>query len=230
METRFVSNHPCEYLPGRMATLNYEYRRQLSPQQYEDLMNQGCRKFGRLVFQPSCGSCQECRPIRVPVDRFSPNRTQRRTLQRNADLELRFAPPTLDAARLDLYTRYHAFQSQQKGWPVKEADPEQYFFTFLNNPIPAVEISAWNGSALCAIALNDLTPNVVSAVYHYYDPEIAHRSLGTFVILQAIAVARKLRKPWLYLGFYVEGCSSMIYKASYRPCQIMDPNGVWLDT
>ena len=229
METRFVSDHPCEYLPGRMATLNYEYMLQLTPEQYEDRMNDGCRKFGRLIFRPSCAGCEECRPVRVAVNHFLLNRSQRRALQRNHDLEVRYAAPTLDPARLDLYTRYHAFQSREKGWPVKDSDPRQYGFTFLDSPIPSIEISVWNGSKLCADVLNDVTPNVVSAIYHYYDPELANRSLGTFVILQAITAARKLRKTWLYLGFYVEGCASMSYKAHYRPCQILGADGVWRD-
>jgi leucyl-tRNA---protein transferase len=225
---RFVSDpHPCVYLPDRMASLEYGYTPLLDPQEYEDLMNRGYRKFGRFVFRPVCRGCEECRPIRIPVERFRPDRSQRRAWRRNAELEVRLAPPSVDERRLELYEKYHAAQTERKGWPEQEKEASDYAFSFLQNPVPAMEITLWEEENLRGVVLTDLTPNVVSGVYHYYEPDLSDRGLGTYCMLQTIELARKLGKRWAYFGFYVAGCQSLAYKARFRPCEIMDPDGEW---
>jgi len=199
----------------------------LSALEYERKMDEGWRKFGAFLFRPVCGACQECRPIRISTQEFRPNRSQMRALKRNSDLRVLAGSPVVDEARLDLYRRYHAAQAAEKGWPERDGDPVDYAHNFIRNPIPAVEISVWEGDALRAIALTDVTPNTISAVYHYHDPECRERSLGTFTILQTIALAEALSRRYVYLGYYVSDCGSMVYKSSYRPCEIMNSDGTW---
>lgn len=218
---------PCAYLPDRESSLQYQYVARMSPAEYEALMNQGYRKFGPMVFRPVCAACHECRPIRIPTQTFRRDRSQRRAWKRNGDLEIRLGSPTVDAQRLDLYHRYHVARAQEKGWPEQERSAEEYAFGFLENPVPAVEISMWEGDTLRAVVLTDVTPNVVSGVYHYHDPELAERSLGTYCMLHTIELARRLEKQWAYFGFYVEGCGSLAYKARFRPCEVMAVSGVW---
>lgn len=218
---------PCMYLADRQARLDYELVASLTPQAYEERMNQGWRKFGHLLFHPVCGACTECRPIRVATDQFRPDRSQRRAAKRNADLQVRSAAPIVDPRRLDLYARYHAAQAAQKDWPDQEISVQDYAFTFVHSPLPAVEISIWEGDALRAVAIVDVTPNVVSAVYHYYDPDHAHRSLGTFTLLQIIELARTLGRPHVYFGYYVAGCPSMVYKGRFSPSEVLSTDGVW---
>jgi len=217
----------CFYLPDRPSRLEYEMVAALTPEEYEDRMNRGYRKFGPMLFRPACEPCHECRPIRIRVPEFIPDRSQRRALKRNADLTVRFAPPTVDDTRLDLYNRYHVAQTARKGWPEMEKDAEDYAFSFVQTPIPAVEVSAWEGDALLAVAITEVTPNVVSGVYHYHDPDLSDRSLGVFVMLQTIELARRLGKPYAYFGYYVADCASMSYKARFRPCEILGADGVW---
>ncbi len=219
--------HTCAYLPDREAVLEYQYVARMTPQEYEDRMNRGYRKFGPMLFRPVCDGCRECRPIRIPVARFCPDRSQRRALKRNKDLELRFAPPSVDEQRLELYHRYHAAQTGRKGWPETERDTRDYAFSFVHSPIPGIEITMWEAERLQAVVLTDLTPNVVSGIYHYYEPAAGDRSIGTFCMLQTIELARRLEKPWAYFGFYVAGCASMEYKARFRPCEVLGVDGVW---
>lgn len=222
--------HECSYLPDREATLEYRYLARLSPQEYEDLMNRGWRKFGALIFRPVCPDCRECRPIRIPVERFRPDRSQRRAWKANEGLELRLDRPSVDEQRLELYHRYHDAQSDRKGWTRQERDAEEYAFSFVRSPLAAVEISLWEGERLRGVVLTDLTPNVVSGVYHYHDPDLSHRGVGTYCMLRTIELARQLGKTWAYFGFYVAGCGSLAYKARFRPCEIMDADGVWRES
>lgn len=216
------------YLPNREATLEYEICPTISAQEYENLMNKGWRKFGAFVFHPICRTCKECRPIRVPVNEFKANRSQRRALKRNEDLEVRIARPEVDSARLRILERYHAARSAQKGWPFEPVSAANYAMTYLMNPVPSVEIGALDRGELVAVALADITPNAVSGIYHYYDPDRAERCLGKFIMLACIDAARKLGKPYFYLGYHVAGCASMSYKSTFEPCEILDENGEWV--
>jgi arginine-tRNA-protein transferase len=190
-------------------------------------MNSGCRKFGLAFFRPVCQGCLGCRPIRLPAADFRPDRSQRRTLSLNADLTVKFGEPQCDAQRLDLFHRYHLVQQEKKLWPVQPEGEQEYEFSFVRNQIPSTEISVWEGEILRGILITEITPNVVSAVYHYHDTECSERGLGTFLILQCIELARQLAKRWIYLGYYINGCPSMAYKTRYRPCEIMNAEGVW---
>lgn len=227
LQTFTSESESCEYLPEESSNLLYEVVPQITPEEYEERMNAGWRKFGVFLFKPTCPTCRECRPIRIPVNRFVPDRSQRRALERNADLTVRYAQPGLDSERMDLYTRYHEAQAHRKGWPDHERDVESYMMQFVHNPLPSVEVSVWEGEHLRAIALTDVTPNVLSGIYHYHDPDLRERSLGTFVILQTIALAQRLNKEYAYLGYYVAHCASMSYKSRYRPCEVLDQDGIW---
>lgn len=103
----------------------------------------------------------------------------------------------------------------------------EYAVRFLDNELESVEISIWQDDALYAVGLTEITPDAVSAIYHYHDPNRAERSLGTFAILQILDLARRLGKRHVYLGYYVAGCGSLSYKARYRPCEIGTPGGGW---
>ena len=199
----------------------------LSSLEYERKMDEGWRKFGAFLFRPVCRGCQECRPIRISTELFTPNRSQMRAMKRNSDLRVLAGSPIVDETRLDLYRRYHASQSAHKGWPERDGDPVDYAHNFIRNPIPAVEISIWEEDILRAVVLTDVTPNTVSAVYHFHDPDCRERSLGTFAILQTIALAEALNRQYVYLGYFVSGCGSMDYKSRYRPCEIMNADGSW---
>jgi len=225
---QFISGpDTCHYLPDRDATQQYAEVAKLSPEEYESLMNQGWRKFGTTLFRPVCAHCSECRPLRIPTAEFTPDRSQQRAWRKNADLEVRYAQPTVDAARLDLYRRYQAEQSATKGWPDTERTAQSYARQFVHNPLPSVEISLWEGDTLRAIVITDITPSCVSGVYHFHDPDCRSRGLGTCVLLHTIELARRLEKPWVYLGYYVAECASMAYKTRFQPHEILQPNGVW---
>ena len=56
---------------------------------------------------------------------------------------------------------------------------------------------------------------------------IYERSLGTFGAVYEIGFARDQGIPSYYLGYWVSGCAAMQYKANFRPCEILHPDGVW---
>ncbi len=229
---RFVTtSESCAYLPHETSRLLYEVVADLSPDEYETLINTGWRKFGAYLYRPVCLSCRECRPLRVKADEFTPDRSQRRAIDANADLIVRVThPPVADNIRTDLYNRYQVAQTGAKGWEPAEKTVAEYAESLVRNPLPTgIEISIWQDETLVAVALVEVTPSTVSGVYHYHDPGESwrKRSLGTFTLLQTVALAQRLRKPFAYFGYYVAGCGSLNYKARFKPCEIQTETGDW---
>jgi arginine-tRNA-protein transferase len=220
---------PCEYLPDQTWQLEYEQVRQLSTTEYEELLRRGWRRFGNMLFQPRCPSCRACRSLRVPADRFRPNRSQRRCRRRNeAEIRLEIGAPSVSPEKLALHDRYHAFQTRQKGWPLHPVrDAAAYVDSFVNNPFPVQEWRYRRGERLVGVGYVDDLPGGLSAIYFFHDPDERDRSLGTWNVLSLLdqAVLRKI--PYVYLGYYVPGCGSMEYKVGFRPFETLGPDGQW---
>ena len=71
--------HRCSYLPGRVARLPYRHPvRELSPEEFDQRLAAGDRRTGVLLYRTECPGCQSCEPIRLDVQTFRPNATQRR--------------------------------------------------------------------------------------------------------------------------------------------------------
>ncbi|HEV3115993.1 MAG TPA: arginyltransferase, partial [Gemmataceae bacterium] len=221
----------CGYLPDQLWQLEYEYVASMTPAEYMQRMLDGWRRFGSMVFRPRCQACSECKPLRIVVDRFRPDRSQRRARNMNdGTIRLRIGPPTVSAARLALYDRYHSYQAEAKGWPVHPGkDAWEYAHSFVDNPFPTEEWCYFLGNKLIAVGYVDVLPAGLSAIYFYYDPAERERSLGTWNILSIIDRAAQSGIPHVYLGYYVSGCGSMLYKARFKPNQIRCPDGVWRD-
>ena len=59
-------------------------------------------------------------------------------------------------------------------------------------------------------------------VYSFFDPDLADRGFGNFMILDHIAYARELDLPYVYMGYWVDGSPKMGYKADFRPLEVLD--------
>lgn len=212
--------HPCSYLPGREANTEFALVRRIAPEGYERFLNAGFRRSGRMIYRPSCGSCRECQPIRVVVEEFQPDRAMRRCWRANQDLAVRVVRPRLTPEKTDLYRRYLAARHDKDD----PSGPEDFLYS---SPVESREIEFRLGDKLLAVAIVDVVPSGMSAVYTYFDPQHPARGLGTFAVLWAINYCHLHSKRYLYLGYYVRDCRKMNYKNRFTPCEILGPDGVW---
>lgn len=221
----------CGYLPDQTWRLEYEVVTALSRAEYMGRMLQGWRRFGDMLFRPRCPDCAACRSLRVVTGRFRPSRSQRRNLQANQDLiQVRIGKPTVSRAKLDLYDRYHVFQTENKAWPEHAPkDAHEYARSFVENPFPTQEWCYFLCDRLVGVGYVDDLPGGLSAIYFFYDPDERQRGLGVFNVLNLIAQARARQIPHVYLGYYVVGCQSMAYKANFTPNEVRSPDGTWID-
>src|SRR3982074_2744538 len=81
------------------------------------------------------------------------------------------------------------------------------------------------GEELVAVALTDGVRDRVSRGYCFFEPSEVSRSLGTFMILDHIARARRLGLPYVYLGYWIEGSKKMDYKRRSTPPRPRAPPG-----
>lgn len=217
-----IENHPCTYLPNLAAKTHYRYLESCDAKTYEAMLERGWRRFGKILFRPECSVCQQCRSLRVEVERFTPNRSMSRAGKKNADLDVEWSKPLLTVDHLELFRRYHQAQNVLRGWPLCSAEPDEYCRSFVEGSgVFGHELRLELGGRLIAVALVDVLPRAISAVYCYYDPNFRDRTLGVMAILQQIQKARELGIPYVYLGYWVEPNSSMRYKSRYRPHQLL---------
>ncbi len=222
---------PCSYLGGQFAAMQYAQIGAMQPGDYTDKLDAGWFKFGSFLQRPLCHWCRRCYSMRVPLDEWRPNRTQRRVLNRNAAMEVKVtSPPPFSPDRLALYNRYRSAQSVLNGWQNSRLTPESYQQEFISGPVPMTEISVWQNDRPVAVLMADEEPDLLTAVTHFHDPALWRRSIGLFAVLQSFLHAQRTGKKWLYLGYYVPGSPSMGYKKQFQPCELRQWNGEWKRT
>lgn len=213
--------HACGYWPERLSRdLIIDPTDPYLSTMFGRALAMGFRRSGGHVYRPYCNGCRACISVRVPAASFQPNRTQKRCLVRNADLEVRYAPARRTAENFALYRRY--LDTRHVGGGMDDPAPENFdaFLSCAWSPTEFMEFRL--DGALVAVAVTDVVPDALSAVYTFYDPALAARSLGNYAILRQLQRASEEGRSHLYLGFWLEGHPKMAYKRGYRPMEFLD--------
>ena len=224
-----TSDHPCGYWPERQARdLVFDPGDPRLGQSYPMALSWGFRRSGNLIYRPHCRGCQACVAVRIPVGEFQPDRSQRRCLARNADLEARILPAERSDEHFALYQRYLNARHPGGGMDGHGAAEFDQFLVSTWGQGRFLELrtrQAHGQGELLAVAVTDVVPDALSAVYTFYEPDAVERGLGTFAILQQIAWAQREGKRHLYLGYWIDGHRKMAYKRRYRPLESFDGHG-----
>lgn len=212
---------PCPYLPGRDSRLVALRPNRLTPRLYGLFLDLNFRRLQDLVYRPLCDGCRECRELRVDTRRFRPTRAQRRCWRRNADVVAELGRPLATDEKHALYRRY--LEARHDG---TMSGSWEEFSDFLHAaPEMTHEVVFRAAGRLVGAGIFDVTQDALSAVYFYFDPELAARSPGTFNVLWLVEEARRRACPWLYLGYYVAGSPRMAYKAGFHPHELLGDDG-----
>jgi arginyl-tRNA--protein-N-Asp/Glu arginylyltransferase len=225
---------PCDYVAGRVARLQYRVMAGVSLAEHDRLLTRGWRRFGPVYFRPACSACAECVSLRIPVAGFVPTTSQKRALRRAQRFRVVLARPRVDAQRLALFHAWHADREHDRGWKAAEMSADEYALQFAHPHAAAHELTLWDGDRLVLVGLADVSPAAWSAVYCFYDPSIARLSPGVANVVFGVLLARERQIPHVYLGFRVQGCVSMRYKADFTPHELLsrpcedDQEPVWV--
>ncbi len=213
---------PCSYLENQQEQLLTLTEYNLDSLMYERLLNLGFRRNGNAIYKPHCQFCSECRPIRLSVSQFTYSKRQKRTFKNNASLTWKHSKE-IKEEYFYLYEIY--INKRHHDGPMFPATREQYQqFLFCDWQQPQF-IELYDGELLIGVAVTDVLNNSISAVYSFFSSSYVKNSLGSYLILLQIELAKQLNKDYLYLGFQIDGNRKMNYKTNYRPYEILTEQG-----
>jgi arginine-tRNA-protein transferase len=179
----------------------------------ELFLAQGYRRNGNCLYAMHCRGCSACVPIRLRPQELRLNRNQRRVMKKNQDLEIEIGPVQLSPVNLALCQKFLSHR-----YPHKNNQAESYYSGFfLTAIVSCLEIRYRLDGRLVGCAIVDVGENWLNAVYFYFDPTEARRSLGTFNILTLAEFCRMRQMDFLYLGYYIESVAAMNYKSRFMP-------------
>lgn len=213
---------PCNYLPDEHERLLVATDVRLHNQEhYTWLMTQGFRRSGEQIYRPHCEHCSACQSLRVLVDNFSPSKSQKRNLTKNASLVIKIS----EQQKASYYPLFeHYINSLHQDGSMYPATPNQYESFITSEITKQLFIEVWLDEILISVAVTDNLNDALSAVYTFYHPEYRSYGLGTFSILSQVATAKEMGKPYLYLGYQIDDCQKMNYKNRFFPHQRLTNN------
>lgn len=212
--------YDCPYLPDRTAvSAVYDPNVAVSTDLYGELIAYGFRRSGYRLYRPHCPGCAACESLRIPTDRFHPDRAQRRAWRRNADLSARIEPAVFREEHFRLYKKYQG--SRHPGGEMDFEDPADYARACLESPVDTRLVTFRDPEErLLAVAVTDFLPTGLSAMYTFFDPDADRRSLGTYAVLWQLRQARGQGLDHIYLGYWIRESPKMAYKSRFRPAEV----------
>lgn len=206
--------YPCGYLAGREArSLVATPHHLIDALVYDRLIRLGFRRSGRYTYRPHCAGCHACVPVRIPVDAFTPTRSQRRAWKRHQALTATVLPLDCSDEHLALYQAYQ--RTRHDGGDQDTAEQYRGFLAQSNVESRLVEFRLHG--VLKIVSVIDLLQHGISAVYTFYATDDPASSYGTFSVLWLIEWARRQQLPHLYLGYWIAASRKMAYKQNFNP-------------
>jgi len=218
---------PCPYLPGREERKIFTRLSGDDPAHLNDQLSDiGFRRSQNIAYRPACIACNACRSSRIPVSRFVASRSMRRILNRNHCVYLGVAGASASMEQYQLLRHY--LRSRHADGGMANMDAFDYRMMVEDSPIDTFVLEFRERDAegrLIAASITDMTGGGLSMVYSFFDPDYAHRSLGSYMILRHIQLAREMDLDYVYLGYWIDGCRKMDYKARFQPIELLGPDG-----
>ena len=225
----------CPYLAGRFERKLFTHlTHDKPPALVDNLLRGGFRRSQNVAYMPYCEGCQACISVRVLVDQFELNRSFRRVVLANSDIVPRRIAPRPTSEQYSLFRGYIDARHSEGGMAdmtvldyammIEDSIVDTFVTEYRLKPQDALE-HRQDGWPLMAVALTDRLSDGLSMVYSFYDTEVAHRGLGTYMILDHIAHTQRLGLPYLYLGYWINGSRKMSYKSRFQPQEKLGPNG-----
>ena len=230
-EFYITAPQPCPYLPGRLERKLFTHLTHDKPDFLVDnLLKGGFRRSQNIAYMPYCDACSACVPVRLLVDEFEPKRSLKRIARQNSDLIATRKPAAPSSEQYGLFRDYIEARHGDGGMAemsvldfslmVEDSVIETFITEYRQKPDPAT-----GESPLIAAALCDRLSDGISMVYSFYDPDMAARSLGTYMILDHVEFARRQGYPFVYLGYWIEGSRKMRYKERFQPQERLTAKG-----
>jgi arginine-tRNA-protein transferase len=227
-----TTGYTCGYLPNKMAqSLIAAPQHLVDAKVYSGLIQQGFRRSGKFSYRPHCENCQECIAVRIILDQFSPNRSQKRAFKQHQNLSTTILPVGFHEEHYTLYASYqrarHSDEKIQAETESQETDIEQYQSFLCQSNVESVIVEFRENGQLKMVSVIDIVRDGISAVHTFYDTTDTSSSYGTYNVLWQTLWARELGLSYLYLGYWIKDSKKMAYKQNFKPLEKLI-DGEWI--
>ncbi len=214
-------------MPDAPEINEFAFLPRVAPGDMDALWRAAWRHFGprfvRYSYSLEEGAPLLVQPLRVVLDRFTPDKSHRRRLNRNRDLEVRIGAPQIDEQRHALF----AFHRRRFERNIPEAlsaflGPYPHLY-----PCELVEVSAWKDSRLLAASYLDVGREGASSLYAMFDLRASARGLGICTMLWEMDYAKRLGCRYYYPGYAFHEPSALDYKKQFSGVEWFDWLGRW---
>lgn len=217
---------PCPYLPDRLEQRILTFIDPAQAMLSTPLLTAGFRRSQNMFYRPHCPACTACMSVRLPVANFTPDKSFRRILRRNEDIQTHITPARSDDALYDLFHRYQ--NTRHADGEMAAMTAEDLKAMIEDQPGTARLMHCTKDGQTIGVMLFDETDTSTSAIYSFFDPEQPQRSMGSYMILKLIEYTQNTGRDFLYLGYWIKQSPKMAYKARFQPLQILIKNE-WRD-
>lgn len=228
---------PCPYLEGKLERKVFTHLLDVDANTINSMLTgAGFRRSQTIAYKPACDGCSACVSVRIPVDTFAPSTSQRRIIKKNTDLERVPREPIATEPQFELLHTYLQDRHANGGMSdmdeddfsamVEETTVDTLIFEYWTRSDPADETQEPLGrQKLVGASVTDVIDDGLSMVYSFFDPSESARSLGSYMILDHVKKAREMGLPYVYLGYWIDDCRKMAYKAKYQPLEALTMDG-----
>ena len=226
---------PCPYLGGKEERKVFTHLVGERAAELNNILTQGgFRRSQSIAYRPACEGCRSCVSVRVITKEFNPTRSMRRIMSRNDDIaaEMKIAVPTSE--QYAIFRGYLDSRHRDGGMAdmtvldyammVEDSHIETRIIEYRRR-LPGSQSQRRRTGDLVAVALTDVLADGLSMVYSFFEPDVAGRSLGTFMVIDHIERAQRMGLAYVYLGYWVQGSRKMDYKSRFLPQERLTPDG-----
>ena len=218
---------PCPYLPGRRErSIVTALTGPQADTDYDAMLRAGFRRSHLAAYRPACPGCRACVSARVRVGAFVPSRSLKRVGARNEGVTLRVMPAL---ARPDHYALFQRYLAARHADGAMAGMGREGYGALVEESAVETRLAEFRSpdGRLYGVCVFDVVADGLSAVYSFYEPLRVKDSPGSYMILRLLGEARSRSLPYLYLGYWIDGCDKMDYKARFRPLEVHGAEG-WM--
>jgi len=228
---------PCPYLEGREERKVFTHLVGNRAAEINDMLSQGgFRRSQNIAYRPACETCKSCISVRIIVDEFVSTKSFKRIENANRNLIGEKIIPSPTKEQFALFRDY--LDDRHSSGGMAEMTSLDYAMMVEDTHVNTMmleyrhkrtedEANSVKQPPLKAVALTDVLSNGLSMVYSFFDTDPKYKSLGTYMILDHVKMARKMGLPYVYMGYWVNGSPKMEYKTRFRPQEHLSATG-WI--